>query len=129
MVKRFIPYLLAFIVLLIDQASKWVVKKNFSYVTNTGAGFGIFQNHPLRLMLVAATVAAFLLIYLWKHPSLELGILLGGTLGNLTDRLVRGHVIDFITIGAWPSFNLADAANTLAVLAILLRTRKKNQYR
>ena len=95
-----------------------------THVRNPGAAFGLMSNAPegIRLpALITLSVLAIALIgiYFWRLPecdgrsALALGLVLGGAIGNLSDRILHGGVMDFllITVGnryAWPSFNLAD---------------------
>jgi signal peptidase II len=94
---------------------------SFTYVTNTGAAFGLFPSHGYVFVLVAAIVGVAIAIYYWHMPAgqvlikLSLGMQLGGAMGNLIDRLLYGHVIDFIDFKFWPVFNLADTSIVLGV--------------
>ena len=56
--------------------------------------------------------------------QIALGLLLGGTIGNLIDRIFLGHVIDFIDFGFWPAFNIADSAISIAIILILYQELK-----
>lgn len=84
-------------------------------------------------MTIAIIVSVALLYYIPKYRYPELGLLLGGALGNLIDRLLYGHVIDFIDVGFWPSFNIADASNTISVLLLIwrleIRPRRRKIYK
>lgn len=99
---------------------------HLTYVENSGAGFGIFQNFTWLLAAFSAVVAAILIGYvLWKkpkHPCLfaALTFLCGGALGNLVDRIRLGYVVDFLdfTLIDFPVFNVADCFVTVG--AILL---------
>jgi signal peptidase II len=92
---------------------------------NTGAAFGIFQSGGMVFTVVAFVVAAAIIYYYPRIPSgqlplrLALGLQLGGAVGNLIDRLTNGTVTDFISIGSFPVFNLADASISTGV-AILV---------
>jgi len=103
---------------------------------NTGAAFGLFQEHSFVITIVAIVVIALVLFYvLWAHRRypifvgrlswLALGLILGGIIGNLIERVCNlidpsrfAGVTDFISVGWWPSFNIADSA--LVVGTILL---------
>ncbi len=112
-------YVTGLTVFLLDQISKSIVKySNIRYTTNTGAAFGILQNSTWLLILISLIVLVVLLYYSHEY-QLALGFLLGGTLGNLFDRIFYGYVIDFIHVPFWPSFNLADSFNVLGVLLLL----------
>ncbi len=95
------------------------------YTTNTGAAFGMLQDRTFLFTLVAAAAIPIILMahrelrrYGWP-VQLTLGLLLGGTLGNLTDRLRLGFVVDFIDVGIgnlrWYTFNVADSAFVIGV--------------
>ncbi|MFC1961947.1 signal peptidase II [Chloroflexota bacterium] len=97
------------------------------YVRNTGAAFGLFPNQSLLLSyisVIGVAVILFCALFLPRHlPFLgalpgraALGLVLGGTVGNLIDRLYLGYVTDFINFGFWPAFNVADSAVTVGAL-------------
>ncbi len=94
---------------------------SFTYVTNTGAAFGLFPSHGYVFVAIAVVVAVAIAIYYWHMPAgqvlikLSLGLQLGGAVGNLIDRLLYGHVVDFIDFKFWPVFNLADTSIVLGV--------------
>jgi signal peptidase II len=97
------------------------------FTTNSGGAFSIGQSAPWFFVGVTAIVVVIILVTAFRHTSrlvgASLGLVLGGALGNLTDRAVRdsglqGRVVDFIDLHVWPVFNLADAA--IVVGAILL---------
>jgi signal peptidase II len=97
------------------------------YTTNSGGAFSIGQSAPWFFVGVSAVVAIVILVTAFRHTSrlvgVSLGLVLGGALGNLTDRVIRapelrGRVVDFIDLHVWPVFNLADSA--IVVGAILL---------
>jgi signal peptidase II len=114
---------LAILVILIDQLTKFLAQHYLTITTNTGAAFGILQNQQAFLITLSIIVVIALIYYTLTKPFWELSLLLGGTIGNLIDRVFYGHVIDFITIGFWPVFNIADTANTIGVLFLLWRFR------
>jgi signal peptidase II len=98
-----------------------------AFTTNAGGAFSIGGGTPLVFVTATVVVSALIVATAARHErvltSVALGLVLGGALGNLTDRLLRGpgfrgHVVDFIDIGPWPVFNLADSA--IVVGAILL---------
>ena len=125
-------------VLLVDQLSKRIVDDNVTpgdsrsvfpgvhivHVTNKGVAFGALAGgHTLVLVVIAVAVAA-LLIYFVRHAQrplvwLPTGLLVGGALGNIFDRVRDGAVTDFIKLPWWPAFNLADVSITLGVLTLL----------
>jgi signal peptidase II len=145
-------YVCVFVLLLLDQASKYIVMalieqgksvpviENLFHVTliyNTGAAFGMLKAQP-RLFMVIAILAILLINYVILRRSSSLNIMekaalcfiLAGTLGNLTDRLRLGHVVDFIDLRIWPVFNLADSFITVGAVilawSLFKGTRRKN---
>ncbi|HVS53284.1 MAG TPA: signal peptidase II [Opitutaceae bacterium] len=108
------------------------VIRNFFYLThvgNTGAAWSLFTGRSVLLgSLAALTLVA---IFLWRHtlglrarmPQICFGLLCGGIAGNLTDRLARGHVVDFIDLHfgsyVYPTFNIADSGICVGVLLYL----------
>jgi signal peptidase II len=108
----------------IDDVLRWSLERN------PGAAFGIFRRAPALFTVLAIVIAAVIVVAAPRVRDrlngVALGLVLGGALGNLGDRLFRppgpfrGRVIDFIDFRVWPTFNLADAAVVVgaAVLAI-----------
>lgn len=123
-------FLVALAVVFCDQVTKFLVIRFGSYVTNTGAGFSIFQNQTTLLAWISLIVIGIMIYLLDKLPSqgyIPAGLIVGGAAGNLIDRVVREHVIDFIDLKLWPVFNLADMAISIGALwlAWLLWFQKK----
>jgi len=102
------------------------------YTTNTGGAFSLLAGFPLFFAVMAVVVMVAISIYARRVDSpwvlATLGLLLGGAIGNFSDRLLRGpgllhgEVIDFVDIGSFPVFNVADSAITIGaiLLAILV---------
>ena len=134
-------FLIALLVVAADQLSKVWIRSNLlvgqslfeagffriTHVNNTGAAFGLFQGQSFLLTIVALVGITVLLVYALviyrKFPLLDnrlgrstLGLVLGGAVGNLIDRLRFGYVTDFIDVGRWPAFNIADSAITVGVI-------------
>jgi signal peptidase II len=78
------------------------------------------------ITLVILFALCLLFYYRTTYP-LSLGLLFGGALGNLTDRIFFGAVTDFIDVGFWPSFNLADSANTIGIALLLLHLLREEK--
>ena len=118
------------LVVVADQITKALIRANlrlhesvpdegffrFTYTTNTGAVFGVFSDQTF-IMTIASFVGVGILLFFYHSHSgserlvrLSLGLLLGGAIGNLIDRIWLGRVTDFIDVGPWPIFNLADSA-------------------
>ena len=126
------------LVFLADQLTKTVVRGllelresfpaegffRFTHTFNTGSAFGLFQNQNLPLILVSFVgVAVLVFIYRsQRRPSnllrLSLGFQFGGAAGNLLDRVRLGHVTDFVDVGSWPIFNLADASIVVGLVLL-----------
>ncbi|MFA6816897.1 MAG: signal peptidase II [Lentisphaeria bacterium] len=143
------PGVLAIVVFIADQVSKiWIMHAfptpgysyheiipgffNLVYFQNTGAAWGIFSRHTWLLGLFSAA-AFFLIVYYYKrltmgHVSLSFayGLLLGGIVGNLYDRLIRGFVVDFLFFywrdfqHSWPAFNVADSAISVSIVMLIV---------
>ena len=127
------------LVLALDQVTKLVVITylnlgqswplegafRFTYATNTGSAFSLFQDRTLFL-IVASFIAILFLLYFYKIQSkpglvlrLAIGLQLGGAFGNLIDRIWRGAVIDFLDVGWWPIFNVADSSVVVGMVALV----------
>ncbi len=130
--------LLGLIVLGLDQLTKHLVRADLAvgdehkffigiklvHVRNTGVAFSLFSGGGGVVLVITLGALALLLAYLARRPDrpwlwLPTGLLIGGALGNLIDRLAHGAVTDFIKLPAWPAFNVADMAITFGVLALL----------
>ena len=135
--RTVIFFLVALAVAIGDQLSKQWIRSNLAvgqslpesgflrltHVRNTGAAFGMFQNHTFPLTIVSFIGAAVILVYAFyvcrRFTFLNngismaaLGSILGGTVGNLIDRMSLGYVTDFIAVGTFPAYNVADSAIT-----------------
>ena len=147
--RDFILIQLAVLVFFLDQFSKYLVREflhlyqsfpadgflRITHTFNTGSIFGIFQGQNTAFILVSFVgVAVLLLIYRsQRFPTsllrLSLGLQLGGAFGNLLDRVRLGHVTDWVDVGPWPVFNLADASIVcgLILLAWLFIMSERSQ--
>lgn len=129
----------SFLVLLADQATKALALKaladvpsipvvpgifHLTRVWNTGVAFGLFHRYGIG---VAITTTFILMWLLWSamkgekafgHPTLALGLIVGGAMGNLMDRLRFGSVVDFLDFRIWPVFNVADSCITIGAVLI-----------
>ena len=111
----------ALLAILLDQLSKFVFKNYFSFTKNYGAAFGLLQGYKWLFVIVAVIVVFLIFRYKNKLDNFALGLLLGGTIGNFIDRLIYGYVIDFIDVGFWPSFNLADSFSVIAAFILIYK--------
>lgn len=139
MLGLFLP---AVVVVALDQLTKHLFWRNgqnyeiipgyfnITLVKNAGAAFGMFQG-ARAFFVTASILAVALIIYLGvrlppdqRRRRFLLGLILGGAVGNLIDRVVSGQVIDFVQIGIaghyWPVFNVADAGVTIGAAFLIL---------
>jgi signal peptidase II len=129
-------------VIALDQFTKWLVRSNLSYgetwpadsdafiriihVTNSGAAFGILQGAtPFLIVTSMLGLAAILLYYVYPPMDhglirIALGLQLGGAIGNLIDRVRFREVTDFIDVGSFPTFNVADSSISISIVAVLI---------
>ena len=118
-----------------DQITKYAVYKNMSlgesipaegiiritYARNTGMAFSLFENFGIILLILSLIIASILIIYLFTidKPRILIrvfsGLVVAGALGNILDRIRFGYVNDFIDVGWWPIFNIADSSITIAI--------------
>ncbi|MCS6828860.1 MAG: signal peptidase II [Caldilinea sp.] len=139
--------LVAGIVIALDQWTKELVRRSipdyasvipipalgeyfiFEHVHNYGAAFGILQNMGNLFIIVAIVVVVGILVYVRHLPTEEwpvrlfLGLMLGGAVGNVIDRITQGYVTDFIKMGIpgvyyWPNYNIADSAIVIGVIGL-----------
>jgi signal peptidase II len=132
-------------VIALDQLTKYIVKTNmtlgqsipesglfhWTYVQNTGAAFSIFREHT-HLLSIFSIIGIILLLFIVFYMStrfdflrspwarLSLGLIMGGTVGNLIDRLSYGYVIDFIDVDFFATFNVADSAITVGAVLLAI---------
>jgi signal peptidase II len=123
-----------------DQLTKWIVTSRLDlydevhvvgpfsihHVTNSGIAFGLFAS-ATSIVIFLTTVAVVWMLYFFarsgaRHPVLPvaLGLVIGGSVSNLIDRVRLGHVTDFLDFKYWPAFNLADTFIVVGVAALLL---------
>lgn len=122
----------------LDQLTKWIADSSITRgnsidvffgfeLTNTrnrGVAFGALEGSDVLVGVLIGIAVAGLLVFFALHADrpwlwLPVGMLLGGALGNLIDRIREGAVVDFLDPPAWPAFNLADSSIVLGVLALL----------
>jgi len=148
-------YLITMVVLIFDHLTKWIVRSTMdvrdaidiipnylriSFVRNSGVAFGLFADiqsawKPYVLAAMAVVAVIVILIYSSRMPlnrtllQLALAITMGGILGNFSDRIMHGFVVDFIEFHVnesfhWPTFNVADSAITIGIALLLIDTVK-----
>jgi len=131
-------YLIAAITVVLDQLAKFFIKKiglgkdlfdlgffSLTNVHNHGAGFSILQGQNWLFVLIALIFIALITFFYDKIEKDRLvqsgfGLLLGGTVSNLIDRVSYGFVIDYFDFKFWPVFNIADSAITVGALLIII---------
>ena len=144
---------LAGLVLLLDQVTKLAVIDrlvayvdvipltgffNLVHVHNKGAAFSLFADQPgwqRSFFIGVALIAAGVILYLMRKTqgrrmfSIALALILGGAIGNVIDRILYGHVIDFLDFHIagwhWPAFNVADSAITIGAVMLILDGMRK----
>lgn len=144
---------IAGLIVLLDQLSKYLVRTQIPYTeqwapwpwllpyvrivhwNNTGAAFGLFQGLNPVFMILAVIVSGVIIYYFPKVPRqdwlmrLALALQLGGAVGNLIDRILYGTVTDFVSVGTFAVWNVADACISIGVvlLAIDLLLKEKQE--
>jgi len=140
-------------IFILDYFLKLYLTNNFSHSTlplidnilhitvvfNKGAAFGILQNHTFLLVIIGIIFIAALLVILFKDKSRTLtdnivfGLIIGGASSNLFDRIVYGHVIDYIQVPiwkvfgrTWPVFNISDSCICIAAVILVIKIFKKS---
>jgi signal peptidase II len=143
-------YLLALAIVLTDQVSKAIVVRSMrlgqsiplvpgyfdlTFVLNPGAAFSLFATLPEGIrnpffILISVAAAVLIVVYRARHlrqhrlASVSLGLILGGAVGNLIDRVRYGVVVDFLDVHVhryhWPVFNVADSAISVGVTLLLI---------
>jgi len=109
-------------------------------ITNTGAAFGSFKNNNTLFIVISGLALLFVVTLLVRRRSwdvwrdVSLALLVAGVLGNLTDRLLYGHVIDFLLFDLhfpyahpWPAFNVADSCICIAVVCFIIHSFRQNK--
>ena len=142
------PWLIGGVVLLADQLSKHLLLASFppghslplipgllhlTYVQNTGAAFGLLKGQQVLFIGLALLVLGWIAWELLTKPSVPplmawgCGLILGGAVGNLIDRLRWGYVVDFIDVRIWPVFNLGDSAITIGVGLLIWQSLRRHR--
>ncbi|HEX2292175.1 MAG TPA: signal peptidase II [Gaiellaceae bacterium] len=135
-----------------DQLTKWIVSSQLAlgeevdvagpfsihHVQNSGIAFGLFATATPVVIALTSVAVAWMLVFFarsgGRHPILPvaLGLLLGGSVSNLIDRVRLGHVTDFLDLRYWPAFNLADAFIVagvgILIAALLLADREPHRH-
>jgi len=106
------------------ESKKFLPGVNLVHVRNTGVAFSIFSDGGTLVLVFTLVALALLVGYFAMHPDrpwlwIPTGMLVGGAVGNLIDRIANGAVTDFIKLPHWPAFNVADMSITFGVLVLL----------
>ena len=157
-IKIFI--IVSIIVIAFDQITKWIIKSTMelhqtirvigdfftiSYILNSGIAFGLFDHNPSPykavLLIIISIVALGIILYIFfslpktvKVSVLAMGLIFGGAVGNMIDRIGRGSVVDFldfdfpditikflgIHMRRWPTFNVADSCVLVGIVLLLI---------
>jgi signal peptidase II len=131
-----------------DRLTKWLVSSRLapgasvtvagpikvSHVQNSGIAFGLFSQATSIVIVLTSAVVLWMVVFFARsgarHPLLPaaLGLVIGGSVSNLFDRVTSGHVTDFVDIKYWPSFNLADSFIVLGVAALIFFLVAPDRY-
>ena len=138
--KDWLFYTLVIGVFVFDQATKAIIRSSLSlgdswpeegifrivHGLNTGSAFGLFAGFTNLLVVASIIGIVFILFVFLKQNNsviwlrLSLGLIVGGALGNLFDRVKDGAVVDFISVGWWPAFNIADSSISVGMCLLLV---------
>jgi len=130
------------LVIILDRITKFIIVHNqqgievieglFNIVmtTNTGAAFSMLEGYNSILLFIALIVVGVILFNYPKIPDQRLpvtafALITGGAIGNITDRVMLGYVVDFINFSFWPSFNVADSAISIGAVLLIWWIVKK----
>jgi signal peptidase II len=138
-------FYIGILIIISDQITKFLITKymalhqsipliknilHLTYIQNTGAGFGILKGSNTILIFTSLIIIGVILfnfkkIIKEKPVHIPIALILGGAIGNLIDRILIGHVIDFIDFRIWPAFNVADSAITIGAVWLIIYFWKK----
>lgn len=148
--RLLVPAIVGVVVVLLDQLSKaWIARAlgpasddhdrsligsaiRLVYVENRGAAFGLWQGRGGALTVLAVVVLAGVVWYGLRAGgrsgwlAVGVGLIAGGAIGNLLDRVRLGYVVDFVAVGWWPRFNVADSAISLGVVCVLVHALRED---
>ncbi len=135
-----VEWIVVSIVIASDQLTKYLIEVhmhlwqsitlvknvlNLIYVKNTGVGFSFLQNNLKIVVIITSILIFFLIVFsiFWKGNknwffNLSMGLIIGGALSNLANRILTGTVTDFIQVSYWPVFNVADSCVVAGAIGI-----------
>ncbi len=137
--------IVGFVLFVLDQLSKYIIRTtmqpsqsipiinnifHITFVQNTGALFGMLKGFSFAFIWLTIIALGFILFYWDKFPKrflarLFLVFIVVGLVGNLIDRIIFGHVIDFLDFRIWPVFNIADSLVSAGVIGLIVSYFKK----
>ncbi len=145
-------FIIGLICLIVDQISKLLIVSNYSvnkskeiissffsitYVKNTGAAWGMFSNGTLILAIISLVFLYFFIDFILKSDKISklnvfsYGLIIGGIVGNLIDRLARGYVVDFLDFKIFsydfPVFNIADTFIVVGIILLIIESFIKDK--
>ena len=146
--KDWLFYTLVIGVFVFDQVTKAIIRSSLSlgdswpeegifrivHGLNTGSAFGLFAGFTNLLVVASIIGIVFILFVFLKQNNsviwlrLSLGLIVGGALGNLFDRVKDGAVVDFISVGWWPAFNIADSSISVGMCLLLVTMLLGEKY-
>ena len=142
-------YGLSLLTIIMDQLLKYLVHNNMplgqslpllgsflklTYVRNTGAAFSLFVGFSPYLVIIGIIVSLIVVYFHYRVPArsyftqIALALILGGSLGNLIDRVFRSYVIDYLDLTVWPVFNLADVMINAGVIMLIFQLARGSKY-
>jgi len=125
---------IALAVLAVDQLTKLMIRLfvetriditrflAITYAKNTGAGFSILTGNNILLAILSIVIIGVIIYYFPRFSGREqifAAIIIGGASGNVVDRILLGHVVDFIYLSFWPTFNIADSAIVIGAIGMI----------
>ena len=134
-------WILGLVIVVLDQLTKFWARTSLTNLdilpffsltlsTNTGAAFGLFKDNNWLFFFIGLIVVGLIMFYneklFIKSERIWWTIIIAGIAGNLIDRLFFQHVIDFINFHFWPIFNIADAALSVGVIALVVESFKSS---
>ena len=150
LIKKKWYFSLIFLITIVDQISKFIIKANFNlyeqisiikgffkiiYVRNDGVVWGLFANSKSNIIPIVITILSILalltVLYIFAKTAItcrleliSLSFIMGGALGNMIDRFIQGYVVDFIDLYIknyhWPTFNIADSFISMGIVLLLI---------
>jgi signal peptidase II len=138
-VKGYFSIILVVLLVMFDRLTKiWALNPDsgrdygilaITYTANTGAGFSIMQNMNIWLIILSLAVLIAIIYFNKKIPKFSVIMIVSGIIGNVTDRIFYGSVIDFINFKIWPIFNVADSLIFIGVIYWIIMLFKEDKQK